>query len=281
VSSPGTSDRYRVAALAKGLQVLRQIADLDRSVRLTELAALTDIPTATLFRIVATLEHEGYLYRDEDSGYRPAIAVLRLGFAGLRASGIVGAATAPIKALSSVLGETVNLGVLHGDRVLYLIRVRNRDLVTAHIEVGSSLPAASTSIGKLLLAALPPGRVRQVVTQNSLDDAHGPNAARTLEELERRLAAIRAAGSAIQDEEVASGLRSVAAPVYDANYGVVAGINIAVSAGRYSTEELESKLRPELLRTAQEISANLGARPAELNAMTTMGRSTSTLQHRN
>ncbi|WP_455430618.1 IclR family transcriptional regulator domain-containing protein [Paractinoplanes durhamensis] len=58
--------------------------------------------------------------------------------------------------LATETGETVNLAVLTGDKVLYLVRLRNSDLVTANIQVGSTLPAVHTSIGKLLLSFLSP-----------------------------------------------------------------------------------------------------------------------------
>jgi IclR family pca regulon transcriptional regulator len=260
------NERYRIAALAKGLQVLRSLADADRTLTLSELARTTDIPTATLFRIVTTLEQDGYLERDEASGYRPAVTLLRLGFASLRASGLVGAATKAVKDLSASTGETANLGVLQGDRVLYLIRIRNTDLVTAHLEVGSTLPAASTSIGKALLASLTPDQLRRTIDQESFTGASGPNAVRSLDELERRLAVVRRCGISIQDEEVASGLRSIAAPVYDTDHRVVAGVNIAVSASRHSVADLKSKLSGPLLEASRNISMLLGAKPADLNS---------------
>ena len=158
----------------------------------------------------------------------------------------------------------MNLGVLHGDRILYLIRVRNRDLVTAHLEVGSSLPATSTSIGKMILSSLSPAQLREALSEKSFTQGYGPNAAHSIEDLEEHLDAVRKDGTAIQDEEVASGLRSIAAPIYDADHEIVAGINVAVSANRYSVTELRSQFRPSLLLTAREISTRLGARVAEL-----------------
>ena len=67
---------------------------------------------------------------------------------------LVEVATPRLQRLAAATGETVNLAVLTGDRVLYLVRLRNSDLVTANIQVGSTLPAVHTSIGKLLLACV-------------------------------------------------------------------------------------------------------------------------------
>ena len=103
--------------------------------------------------------------------------------------------------------------MLTGDRVLYLVRLRNSDLVTANIQVGSTLPAVTTSIGKLLLAYLDEDDLAERVTAASFAAQHGPNAKVSLDELRDELAQIRDQGWAMQDEELAYGLRSVAGPI--------------------------------------------------------------------
>lgn len=256
---PETTAKYQVEALARGLRVLRTLADTGKPLRLTELVELVQIPTATLFRVVSTLEHEGYLDKDQDGRYFPAVGVLRLGFASLRASGLVGVADGPLKDLSRRIKETVNLGILTGDRILYLIRIRNSDLVTAHLEAGSSLPATSTSIGKVLLAHLEPGTRQELLSERSFREAGGPNAIRSLAEFEAQMAGIREQGYAIQDEEVAAGLRSIAAPITDTDGRVVAGVNIAVASNRFTRQALLDDLKDELLRTSSDISRHLGA----------------------
>ena len=104
----------------------------------------------------------------------------------------------------------MNLAVLSGDRVLYLVRLRNSDLVTANIQVGSTLPAVHTSIGKLLLAYLDEADLAARITDASFSANSGPNAKLSLAELREELRAIRDQGWAMQDEELAYGLRSVA-----------------------------------------------------------------------
>ncbi|MCX2746816.1 IclR family transcriptional regulator [Arthrobacter sp. MI7-26] len=254
-----TMAKYQVEALARGLRVLRILADTGKPQRLTELVELVQIPTATLFRVVSTLEHEGYLDKDKDGRYFPAVGVLQLGFASLRASGLVGVAEGPLKDLSRRIGETVNLGILTGDRILYLIRIRNSDLVTAHLEAGSSLPATSTSIGKVLLSQLEAGRRQELLSERSFNEGGGPNAVRSFAEFEAQMAGIREQGYAIQDEEVAAGLRSIAAPIVDADGRVVAGVNIAVASSRFTKQALLDDLKDELLRTSSDISRHLGA----------------------
>ncbi len=251
--------QYRIEALAKGLQVLQLFTESTPSLRLREVSERTGIPMPTAFRIAATLEQEGFLERSEDGQLHPGVAVLTLGSAALRGSGLVQSAERPLRALAQATGETVNLGVLQGDRVLYLARIRNADIVTANIQVGSTLPAVYTSMGKLLLAYLTPAEVTQRIGADAFRPGHGPNAVANRQQLDEQLARIREQGYAIQDEEVAAGLRSVSVPVVGADGSPVAAINVAVSSSRHDVESLRGPLLEKARSAASEISVRLGA----------------------
>src|SRR6202035_1138657 len=145
---------YRVEALAKGLRVLSVFSERRPTWRITDIATEVSLPLPTAYRIVMTLTSEGYLEHLPSGEYRPGVRVLTLGTAALRSLDLVELATPRLQELANATGETVTLAVLTGDQVLYLVRLRNSDLVTANIRVGSLLPAVHTSIGKLLLAFL-------------------------------------------------------------------------------------------------------------------------------
>ncbi len=234
VESPAKApSRYRIEALAKGLDVLRLFDESATSLKLREISDRTGIPMPTAFRVVATLEEGGYLERLPDGSIRPGVAVLLLGSAALRGSGLVQLSEQPLRHLAEESGETVNLGVLVGHQVLYLARLRNSDLVTANIQVGSTLPAAYTSMGKLLLAYLSDAELVMMLAGHDFDADAGPNAARSLDELRERLALIREQGYALQDQEVAAGLRSVSVPVFGRDSATpAAAINMAVAWSR-------------------------------------------------
>lgn len=254
---PAEKREYRVEALAKGLRILSLFDEQRPSWRVTDLAAAAGLPMPTVYRVVQTLASEGYLDHLPNGDYRPGVRTLTLGSAALRSLDLVGVATPKLQGLSESTGETVNLAVLTGDRVLYLVRLRNSDLVTANIQVGSTLPAVTTSIGKLLLAHLDEDDLLSRITPESFAAQHGPNAKVSLDELRTELEQIRQQGWAMQDEELAYGLRSVAGPVTGGGGRVVAGVNLAVQARDWSTQRIVRELRPTLLDTCGEISALL------------------------
>ena len=261
--SPTTDDAptkrgYQVEALAKGLRLLGLFSERRTAMKLTDMAAETSVPLPTAFRMAATLVGEGFLEQLPDGTYRPTSKVLTLGFAALRSLDLVQLADGPLRRLAEKTGETVNLGTLSGDRVTYLVRLRNNDLVTANIQVGSRLPAVSTSIGKLLLSDLDDESLTRRLSDASFTVAQGPNAISTLAKLRPALAAIRKQGWAAQDEELAYGLRSVAAPVRDASGTMVAAANVAVPAMEFPSSRLIDELLPSLRDACQEISRLLG-----------------------
>jgi IclR family pca regulon transcriptional regulator len=248
---------YRVEALAKGLRILSLFDEQRPSWRVSDLAAAAGLPMPTVYRVVMTLTAEGYLDHLPTGDYRPGVRTLTLGTAALRSLDLVGIATPKLHELGQQTGETVNLAVLTGDRVLYLVRLRNSDLVTANIQVGSTLPAVHTSIGKLLLAHLDEADLISRVSDASFAANHGPNAKLSLAELREELHAIRDQGWAMQDEELAYGLRSVAGPIARPDGTVVAGVNLAVQSRDWSTQRIVRELKPVVLGTCAEISALL------------------------
>src|SRR5689334_17327295 len=245
---------YRVEALAKGLRILSLFSEQRPSWRVSDLATAAGLPMPTVYRVVMTLASEGYLDHLPNGDYRPGVRTLTLGTAALRSLDLVALATPKLQRLGQTTGETVNLAVLTGDRVLYLVRLRNSDLVTANIQVGSTLPAVHTSIGKLLLAHLDDDDLRARITEASFPEQHGPNAKVSLDELRQELAQIREQGWAMQDEELAHGLRSVAGPITGSEGRVVAGVNLAVQARDWSSQRIVRELKPVVLAECADIS---------------------------
>jgi IclR family pca regulon transcriptional regulator len=251
------TESYRVEALAKGLSILSLFARHGTPLTLTEVAKLTGIPLPTTFRLIATLELAGYLDRLPTGNYRPGLAVLMLGRGVLQASGLVEVAREPLETYNRRIGETVNLAVLHDSDVLFLIRLRNADLVVANIHVGSTLPAVYSSLGKILLAHLDPKERLRRIRSKQLPGSFGPKAVSSIRELEVQLDEVRQRGYSIQDEEIAMGLRAIAVPVRNSSGTVIAAINVAVNASRCTADSLVTDYLESLRQVSAEITVRL------------------------
>jgi IclR family pca regulon transcriptional regulator len=148
--------------------------------------------------------------------------------------------------------------VRDGAEVVYIARNKTRQIISINLQVGSRLPVYCTSMGKAQLIDQSQSELRALLGKEPYPTL-GPNSITTLDGLVAELDRVRQQGYAINDEELAVGLRSTAAPLRNAEGKIVAAINVSVPSARVSREELEADLAPLVRRTAQEISQALGA----------------------
>jgi IclR family pca regulon transcriptional regulator len=206
---------------------------------------------------VLTLERLGYV---QQSGGRFALTprVLELGFAYLSALGLPDVAQPHLERLVEQVRESSSISVLDGESVVYVARVPTRRVMNVMISVGTRFPAYATSMGRVLLSGLEEQARAELLDQIELQPlAHETIVTRAA--LEAELDRVREQGYAIVDQELESGLRSVAAPIRDRRERVVAAINLAVQAARLSVEEIRHSLLGPLLSTAAAIERDLGA----------------------
>jgi IclR family pca regulon transcriptional regulator len=251
--------RYYIESLARGLQILEAFSVESPSLSLTEISLIVGLGKSTVFRFVYTLEKLGYLTRDpETKRYHPGLKVLRLGFTALNSMGLPQIAQPHLKALSAESGETTNMTIRDGDQVVYVARNKTQQIVGINLSVGSRLPVYCTSMGKAQLIDMSRDELCALLGEGPYP-ALGPNTITSLDALVVELDRVRQQGYSINNEELAAGLRSVAAPIRDCDSEIVAAINISVPSARVSRQELETVLAPMVRGTAREICLALGA----------------------
>jgi IclR family pca regulon transcriptional regulator len=149
------------------------------------------------------------------------------------------------------------MAVLEGADIVYIDRIRNRAIVGVVLGIGSHLPAHCASLGKVLLADLPEpellARLNHTQLPRMTDHTITDRAALLTE-----LAEIQRRGYAISDQELAVGLRGVAAPIRDRSRRAVAAINVSGPTSTISRERLEQAIMPAVVATAARISQALG-----------------------
>ena len=255
----GMDARYYVAALGRGLRILEAFSDQSPTLSLTEISSAAGLEKSTAFRSVHTLETLGYLVRDpQTKRYRPGLNVLRLGFAALNSMGLRQIAQPYLETLSVESGETTNMTVRDGPEVVYVARYKTTQIVSINLVLGSRLPVYCTSMGKAQLIDLSREQLSNLLGEGPYPEL-GPNTITSLDDLTRELERVRRQGYAINDEELAAGLRSVAAPLRNADGEIIAAINISVPSARVSRDKLEERLAPLVKTTAHDICLALGA----------------------
>ena len=256
--------RYKIDALARGLEILALFTTERPSLNLTEIVTATRLTKSTAFRMLSTLELLGYLERDpETRHYHPGLKVLQLGFTALNSLELAQIAQPYLKSLSEATGETTNMSIRDGAEIIYVARFATRQIIGVNVQRGSRAPAYCTSMGKAQLIDLSRQELLDLLGEGPYPRLT-PNTIINLEDMLAELERIRRQGYSVNDEELAIGLRSVAAPVRAARGKLVAAINISVPGSRITRQGLEERLAPKVVETARLISSSLGAPPDEL-----------------
>ncbi len=247
-----------VQSLARGLAVLRTFDSSSPSMTLTEVAKRAGLTRATARRLLLTFEALGYVSLD-GKRFELTPRVLDLGYAYISSLQLPEIAQPYMEALSEAVNESVSAAVLDGHDIVYVARIPTKHVMSISLGLGSRLPAAVTSMGRVLLAALAPPELEAFLATASWT----PRTTRTIrfpDELRHVLGECRRAGFALLDEELEDNVRSVAAPLTDGRGRVVAALNVGTSAARVSLADLHERIVPELLATARAISAQLAKR---------------------
>jgi IclR family acetate operon transcriptional repressor len=246
-----------VGTLARGLDVLELFAAAGPELSQKQISDALGLPMPTVYRLTALLTERGWVDRD------PATRRLRLGLeptrlmpalmAGMRLPEL---ARPHLVQLASSLQETVNAAILQGSEIVYLLSESGGRLLTPQVTVGMRLPAHCTALGKCLLAQVSEDVARQALGEEPYEQL----TARTLtgwDQLAAQLAAIRAAGVAVSEEEYEIGLVSVAVPVVWPDGPGMAAINVSLPTAR-ATPAFRRQLKDGLLHAAQAIERSIG-----------------------
>ena len=251
-------------SLERGLAILAAFTSEQPLLGVSDLSRAIDLSRSTAHRYIATLTKLGYLEQDaETKRYRLGPRVLDLGFSALNSMELRQIAAPHLQQLSDETGHTVNMAILDGADIVYIERCRSSQPgqreIDLNLHVGSRLPAYCTSMGKVLLAFVPEESLGSLLGEMDLLQ-RGPNTIADTRALAAELAEVRSSGIAVNNEELAYGLRSIAVPVRSRSGEVVAAINLAVHRSLVSMADLVAGLGPALERTASHISSRLGHR---------------------
>jgi IclR family pca regulon transcriptional regulator len=253
--STGARAPHFVRSFERGLAVIRSF-DAEHPARtLSEVARACGLTRAAARRLLLTLVDLGYVHCDGRL-FRLTPRVLELGYAYLAGLTLPQLAQPHLEQLVAEVRESSSLCVLDGDDIVYVARVPTRRIMSATITVGTRFPAHVTSVGRVMLADLPEEELDARLARTELR----PLTARTLVSpgaLRAELDRVRRQGYALVDQELEEGLRSVGAPVRGRDGMVVAGVNIAVHAGRTSLASVRRELLPHLLAAVARIEADL------------------------
>ncbi len=246
-----------IEALARGLDVIRAFQPRQPVMSLAAVAGAAGLARPTARRVLLTLEQLGYV-RGAGGGFELTPRVLELGMSYVLSRNLWEVARPHMERLVARTHESSSIAQLDGSDIVYVARVAVPKIVALAVTIGTRFPAMQTSLGKVLLAALPPEEADRVLAEPSRSGIT-PRYVPGREERQAVLREVRARGWAITDEQLAAGIRSVAAPLRDGEGRVIASVNVNTHAAETPVEVLTGEYLPLLLQTAGAISADWAA----------------------
>lgn len=250
---PFKGDPDFMTSLARGLDVIQVFTPQRRRLSVSQISQKTGIPRAAVRRCLYTLSKLGFVYAEDGKNFELRPRILTIGHAYLASAPLAKSSQPVLKHISQTLNESCSLATLDGDDILYIGRASTARIMTIDLDIGSRLPACSTSMGRVLLSYLPMDQLARYLKRVK-PTPYTPYTLTRISALKAELEKVREQGFSLNDQELEIGLRSLAVPITGQEGHVVAALNVGANAGQVSTEVFMQRILPVLREGAQELS---------------------------
>lgn len=249
-------DRNFVTALARGFELLRAFRPGDEYLGNGELSNRTGIPRPTVSRLTHTLTRLGYLrYSEQLEKYQLGVGVLALGYRYLSSVGVRNVARPYMQALADRTDCLVALGTMDRNEMTYIEVCQGAGPLVLRLEVGSRIPLLTSAMGRAYLAGLREERREQYLAE--LASSTGMDLAEVRESVQSCLVYYNEHGFCMAQREWDEDISGVAVPLVLEGGSQVMAFNCGGAALRLNRKTLEQRLGPELVKLAQQVSADL------------------------
>ena len=246
-----------MTSLARGLIVIQAFTQQTPQMTISQLSVRTGLSRAAVRRCLYTLTKLGFAGAEDGQRYALRPRMLSLSHTYTTSSALSTAAQPILERMSSTFRESFSVATLDGEEIVYIARtVVPSRVMAVDLHIGSRLPAYCTSMGRVLLAYLPPEQLEQYLAKVDLVP-HTTRTVTSVEKLRLSLRTVRRLGYAMVDQELEVGLRSLAVPVYAPNGRVVATVNLSGNAPRMPVFDMQSHFLAPLRNAASELGAFL------------------------
>jgi IclR family transcriptional regulator, pca regulon regulatory protein len=247
-----TGDPNFMTSLARGLAVIQAFSQRRHHLTISQVSTTTGLSRAAVRRCLYTLAKLGFAGSDDNRHFFLRPRILALGHSYISSMPLATAAQPVLEHISHLLHESCSIATLDGVDIVYIARANVTRIMSIDLGVGSRLPAFCTSMGRAILANLPPEELEIVLARVEFK-RYTERTITNPAKLTQALRQIRRDGYSIIDQELEHGLRSMAVPIQNPSGKVVAALNIGAHAQRVSIQEMQTKFLPHLRAAAQEL----------------------------
>jgi IclR family transcriptional regulator, pca regulon regulatory protein len=248
-----SGDPNFMTSLARGLAVIQAFSQKQRELTVSQISAKTGFSRAAVRRCLYTLTNLGFAATDDSRHFHLRPRILALGHSYISSMPLAAMAQPILENVSHILHESCSIATLDKNEIIYIARANVTRIMSIDLGVGSRLPAFCTSMGRVLIADLPADKLDEFLGRVEFK-RYTERTVANAEKLRQILRLVQRNGYCIVDQELESGLRSLAVPIKDSAGRVVAALNVGTHAQRVSIQDLQIRFFPQLKAAAQELS---------------------------
>ncbi|MFP4016500.1 MAG: IclR family transcriptional regulator [Halanaerobiaceae bacterium] len=225
-----------VQSLDRALNIIEELVETDKTIGVTELSNMLGIHKSTVHRLLATLLYRGYVERDQNGRYKVGLKLFEIGGRALNKMDLRNKIKPYLIKLQKETGETIHLGILQGNEIVYIDKEETTETIRMYSEVGRRIDAYCTSLGKVLLA-YGDINVRDFFAGQELKN-YTPNTIIDKNLLQKHLDTVKEKGFAIDNQEQEMGIRCIGGPIFNYDGKVIAAFSIAGPTTRMTMERV-------------------------------------------
>ena len=248
-----SGDPNFMTSLARGLAVIQAFSQRQRELTVSQISTKTGFSRAAVRRCLYTLSKLGFAATDDSRHFHLRPRVLALGHSYISSMPLAAMAQPILENVSRILHESCSIATLDRTDIVYIARANVTRIMSIDLVVGSRLPAFCTSMGRVLMADLPPDKLDEFLSRVEFK-RYTERTVANAEKLRQILRLVQRNGYSIVDQELESGLRSMAVPIQDSAGRAIAALNVGAHAQRVSIQDLQMRFLPQLRAAAQELS---------------------------
>lgn len=242
-------------ALARALRIVQVFNRDRRQLTLSDIAKLVDLPRASVRRTLLTLVHLGFAETD-GRVFRLTPRILTLAGAYLTSNSISDILQPAVERLAAEVGEACSAAVIDGENVIMIAHASPNRVTNLSAQIGFRVPAVSSSLGRVLLAALDDREIDRLLRRTEPQKL----TAKTIvdrAELRRAIREAREDGYSLVDQEVEPGFCSISVPLRRLDGRVIASLNIGTHSDRSSLDLMRKVFLPKLRALAAELQSQM------------------------
>jgi IclR family transcriptional regulator, KDG regulon repressor len=256
----------QIQSLERAIGILNLFRNSGRPLGISEMAEKLGLAKTTVHGLVSTLEKNGFLLKDTASRkYRLGFALFELGSLQMADLEINQRVFQPLHRLADQNSRLCRVAIWDRGSILVTMTAHPQGHESTARQFGPRLPGYCTALGKAILGHMQASELQAYLEQIELI-AYTPNTITDRRALEDDLLRSRARGYSISRQEILIHQVGIGAPLLGAGGAVIGAISMRLGVEDLDTDFMTSAAN-ELIRTAFQISVEMGYQPLEIKAL--------------